>query len=411
MDIIIQKKYFQKKNENENDINKNNEKNLIKKIIINKNKSTSLLYSNFNKSINSVKKSKISSLYLSPINSGNNLDDKKTLFKKLNYLKYKSPTIGNMKLKLRNKNNLESNLKGNNHFISEEINESIEKNIYSLNNKNLNIKSLNNNSNYIELNNILSRDYNEISDTEYRELLNKKEQYLESNLRLEKNINEIKRTKNKKIFKILRIVQENEFNLGNIKNQNNLIEKEIYNLYNVFLLTVEQAKLKNEINHKKLNSKKKYKLTKESVINEETKLFKSINKYNYNKNLEDILIPKKREIKIFEENKNIKKKNRKENRDEQLKLIKEKYKDVNIILNEDNQLNEIEKDRNEDNDKFINKINNEKSNGNIKEPKENNNELNQDLNKDINNEIYKNEIKLNEKNIIHENNYEKEDMI
>ena len=362
------------------------------KIIINKNKSSSLLYSNYNKSANnSINKRKIPS----PVNSDYNLDDKKTLFKKLNYLKFKSPPIG-MKIILRNINNLENNYKGNNFLISEEINESVEANTYNLNNKYMNLNSINNNSNNQELNYILSKDYNEISDSEYRELLNKKEQYLESNLRLEKNINDIKKTKNKKISNILRVVKENENNLENIKKQNSLIEKEINNLYNVFLLTVEQAKLKNEINQKKFN-KKKYKLKTESVKNEENKLFKSSDKIIKRKNLEDIIIPKKREIKIIED-KNIKKKTKKENRDEQLKLIKEKYRDENIILNEDNQTNEFEKDNNEYGDTFINK--NENKENSINE-----------LNNEVNNEIKNDEINLNEKNNIDENNYEKEDIL
>ena len=301
-----------------------------------------------------------------------------------------------MKIILRNINNLENNYKGNNFLISEEINESVGANTYNLNNKYMNLNSINNNSNNQELNYILSKDYNEISDSEYRELLNKKEQYLESNLRLEKNINDIKKTKNKKISNILRVVKENENNLENIKKQNNLIEKEINNLYNVFLLTVEQAKLKNEINQKKFN-KKKYKLKTESVKNEENKLFKSSDKIIKRKNLEDIIIPKKREIKIIED-KNIKKKTKKENRDEQLKLIKEKYRDENIILNEDNQTNEFEKDNNEYGDTFVDK--NENKENSINE-----------LNNEVNNEIKNDEINLNEKNNIDENNYEKEDIL
>ena len=374
---------FPKKKSNDLDIIRYNEKNIMNRIIINKNKSSSLLYSKFNKSVNSVKKNNIPSL----INS-DNLDDKKTLFKKLNYLKFKSPTLGGMKLKLRNINNLENNNKGNNYLISEEINESIETNIYNLNNKHTNINSITNNSNNQEFNNILSRDYSEISDNEYRELLSKKEQYLESNLRLEKNINEIKKTKNKKISNILRVVKENENNLENIKKQNNLIEKEINNLYNVFLLTVEQAKLKKEINQKKMYNKKKYKIKTKSVKNEENKITNISNKISKSHNLEDILIPKKKEIKNAEDI-NIKKKNKQESRDEQLKLIKEKYKDENIILNEDNQINEIEKDNNE----YENKENII------------------DLNNELNNEIKKDDYNLDEKINIGEDNYKKEDII
>ena len=151
------------------------------------------------------------------------------------------------------------------------------------------------------------------------------------------------------------------------------------------------------------------KLKIESVKNEENKLFKSSDKIIKSRNLEDIIIPKKKEIKIIED-KNIKKKNKKESRDEQLKLIKEKYRDENIILNEDNQTNEFEKDNNEYGDTFVDKNENkEKLNENINENKENT--INE-LNNEVNNEIKNDEINLNEKNIIDENNnYEKEDIL
>ena len=345
-----------KKVNTENDINKNNDKIIKNKIIINKNKSSSLLYSNIYKSANGTKRNKIPSLYINSNNSESNLENKKTLFKKLNYLKVKSP---GMKLKLKGIRNIENNHKGNNYFISEEINESAEiindnMNYIETNSKrNINLITNNNqNSNNKELNNILSGDYNEINDAEYRELLSKKEQYLESNLRLEKNIIEIKRTKNKKLLDVLKIIKENANNLENIKIQNNLIEKEISNLYNVFQLTIEQTKLKNEINQKS-NNKKKLKIKKES---DDNKLIKSNDKILKNQNFEDIPIPKKRKLKTIETN-NPKKKKKKENREEQLKMIKEKYRNgTNILNDEDNHIKEIEKD-NEYEEDFINNNN------------------------------------------------------
>ena len=337
-------------NDIENDTFKNNDKILKNKIIINKNKSSSLLYSNFNKNAYNMKKNKKPSL----TNSENNLEHK-TLFKKLNYLKMKTPGNG-MKLKLRNINNLDNDMKSNNYFISEEINESIE-----INNTNSKPKQTINNQ---ELNTILSRDYNQISDADYRELLNKKEQYLESNLRLEKNIVEIKKTKKIKLYNILKVIKENEINLENIKKQNILIEKEINNLVNVFQLTVEQVKLKNEIHHS--NNKKKLKLKIESVKNEENKLVKSIDKISKNQNLEEIIIPKKKQIKSIENNNSNKKKNKIETREEQLKLIREKYKDGNIEINEDND-NQIKEKEND--------YNNEKNNEELNENQDNKNDI------------------------------------
>ena len=381
-----------KKVNTENDINKNNDKIIKNKIIINKNKSSSLLYSNIYKSANGTKRNKIPSLYINSNNSESNLENKKTLFKKLNYLKVKSP---GMKLKLKGIRNIENNHKGNNYFISEEINESAEiindnMNYIETNSKrNINLITNNNqNSNNKELNNILSGDYNEINDAEYRELLSKKEQYLESNLRLEKNIIEIKRTKNKKLLDVLKIIKENANNLENIKIQNNLIEKEISNLYNVFQLTIEQTKLKNEINQKS-NNKKKLKIKKES---DDNKLIKSNDKILKNQNFEDIPIPKKRKLKTIETN-NTKKKKKKENREEQLKMIKEKYRNgTNILNDEDNLIKEIEKD-NEYEEDFINN-NNIRNLSENKENKENNNEI---TNEEINN-IEDEKIKEDENN-------------
>ena len=328
-------------NETENEPIKNNEKNAINKIIINKNKSSSLLYSNFNKSANMIKKNKIPSLCIKSNNSGNNLEHK-TLFKKLDYLKAKSPNNFGMKLKLKNINILDNNNKGNN-YISEEINDSVDLNNnenYIHSNPNQMINSNNNNSDNEELNTILTRDYNQITDAEYRELLNKKEQYLESNMRLEKNIIDIKKTKNKKISNILKIIKENGTNLDNVKKQNILIEKEINNLCNVLKLTMEQVKLQNEINQK---NKRKFKLKTESVKNEENKLNISVEQLPKNKDYDDIQIPQKRKIQSIDVNNNSsKKKKKKETREEKLKMIREKYKNGIEEINEDNQNKEKE---------------------------------------------------------------------
>ena len=375
-----------KKINTENDSHKTNEKIINNKIIINKNKSTSLLYSNFNKS---AKKSQISPLYISSNNSGNDSDTKKTLFKKLKYLKANTPN-GAMKLKLKNISN-KNDYKGNNYFISEEINESVE----ASNDNEYNANYIQSNPNNIkltkELNNILLSDYNEISDAEYRELLSKKEQYLEANLRLEKNITEVKKTKSKKMSHIFSVMKENEKNLENLKLHNNLIEKEINNLCKVFQLTVEQAKLQNELNQK--NGKIKKISKKESVKNEENKLIKSSDKIPQKRNFDDISIPNKKVIKSIEV-KN-KKKNKKETRDEQLKMIKEKYRDENNFLSEnDSHMKEVRKENNKEEyksnrseDELINK-NNDKEEQNLN---------NEKIHDDINNEKINN-MELEEKN-------------
>ena len=345
------------------DITKGGEKIGKKKIIINKNKSTSLLYSNFKRNVNSLKRNKIPSLYINSYNGENNLDHK-TLFKKLNYLKLTTPGTGTG-IKLKKMNNFSSKYNGKSQFISEEINDSTEYNnnincIESNPNPIINLNSINNLNNQ-EMNDILSSDYDEITNSDYRELLNKKEQYLESNLRLEKNIIEIKRTKSNKYANVLKVVYQNAENLENIKKHNSLIEKEIEKLCTVFKLTLEQAKLQNEIAKKNPN-KIKYKLKSESVKNEENKLIKTTDKIPNNINLEEIFLPKKRQIKSIEINKNIKKKIKNETREEKLKKIKEKYKDEYDEINEESQI----KDKENDKEEII-----EKNNENIEENKEN----------------------------------------
>ncbi len=362
----------QKINEAENDDYKINGKNVNSKIIINKNKSSSLLFSNFKNSANIMKRNQIPSIYNKSNNSGN-YTEHKTLFKKLNYLKAKSPNniaYNGMKIKLKNINNKDKNYRSSNNYISEEINDSVE--------MNNNIDYTQPNQNQVdnqELNTILTRDFNEITDAEYRELLNKKEQYLESNMRLEKNIIDIQKTKNKKLSNIVKVIKENGINLENIKKQNNLIEKEINNLCNVFKLTIEQAKLQNEI--KQNNNRKKIKLKKESVKNEneENKLYTSVDNIQKNKNFDDIEIPKKRKIKSIEISNSSSKKKKKKNetREEKLKMIREKYKNGIDEINEDNQIdndnnntsnNDIENKEKKDNDNNENKDNNNNDNEN-----------------------------------------------
>ena len=250
----------QKKEENENNKNSIKNKNTIKSnkiyrngLLANKTKSTSLLYSNYYITLSTARKKKMSQ-YMKTNNSGNDLE-KITLFKKLNYLKLNSP-IHNMKLRLKNISNAENKSKGNNYFISEEINDSIGVNYKS----NIQMSPNNKKISDEDINSILTGDYNQISDADYRELLDKKDQYLDSNMRLDKNIDNLRKTKNKKIAYILKIIKENDNNLQNIKKQNYLIEREINKLNNIYQLTYEQVKLENEVNKKQKNSKKKIKI-------------------------------------------------------------------------------------------------------------------------------------------------------
>ena len=105
--------------------------------------------------------------------SNNNLLDSKSLhkgiFSKFNYLKHK-PHSSSM-----NKNYINNS-------------EEFKINQYNEFDSNSNMEG------------IIQKDFEETTDNEYRELVEKKSQYLETNLRLEKNIQEIKKTKNQKLI-------------------------------------------------------------------------------------------------------------------------------------------------------------------------------------------------------------------
>ena len=323
------------------------------RIKINKNKSSGLILSNLTKGYITSKKEidKIKFYMKNNQNTNGNFNynlEYKTLFRKLNYLKLKSPLGGSMKLKMNNNNN----------YNSEEI---------SLLNNNNNINS------ELLLNNILTKDYNEITNADYRELLVKKDQYLQQNLRLEKNIEEIQKTKNKKYNNVLKVIEENIYNLTHLKNANDLLKKEIQNLINVQKLRFEQAKLESEIQPKRPNIKK-IKLKSENKTEETNKIIE--NDYYKNKLKEkrnnkidyfDEIFKKKNksakaENKAKENNININNKNK--NREEKLKIIKEKYKKGNIddsndydILNKNKDIEKLNEALNENNNTDENNYN------------------------------------------------------
>ena len=337
-------------NKESNDIQSKLFKNRIK---INKNKSSGLILSNLTKGNITSKKEidKIKFYMKNNQNTNGNFNynlEYKTLFRKLNYLKLKSPLGGSMKLKMNNNNN----------YNSEEI---------SLLNNNNNINS------ELLLNNILTKDYNEITNADYRELLVKKDQYLQQNLRLEKNIEEIQKTKNKKYNNVLKVIEENIYNLTHLKNANDLLKKEIQNLINVQKLRFEQAKLESEIQPKRPNIKK-IKLKSENKTEETNKIIE--NDYYKNKLKEkrnnkidyfDEIFKKKNksakaENKTKENNININNKNK--NREEKLKIIKEKYKKGNIddsndydILNKNKDIEKLNEALNENNNTDENNYN------------------------------------------------------
>lgn len=251
----------------------------------------------------------------------------KSLYKKINYLKIKTPLNSNKKIFLTNSENYNRA----NTFVAEKMSNNSEEN-----NNNIKISrniSIDNNE---LLENILSKDYNQISNEDYRELLSKKDQYIKQNLRLENNIDEIKKTKTQKFLKVLRIIEENNFNLQNLKKRNDLIKSELDNLTNIKNLKKEKISLENKINYKKSNLKK-------SEINEEQKKSEIINNNTNNgivnqNNQNDILDDINKTDKKIKKNKSNSKKKKYKSKSKEVKLetIKEEDKDkININDNKE----------------------------------------------------------------------------
>ena len=350
------------------------------RIIINKNKSSSLILSNISKGNNSVKARGDKNIFFTKNGGINNSTgifnynlEYKTLFRKLNYLKFKSPQNGTMKLKLTYNNNLENNSNSNYKMIQEEIYNSdyfAEKNIKSHPN------NIGNKEDFI-LDNILTKDFNQISNEEYRQLLKKKDQYLQQNLRLEKNIEDIQKTKNKKLESVLNEIETNYHTLENLKSRNNILKKEIQNLSNVQMLRLEQAKLESEIQPKKTNIKKIRIKMAQNMSKEKLNII--IENDNYKKRLKEL---KKNKIDYFDEvfKKNKKKKINESNgqskvniekgkdRETKLNIIKEKYKNgayddsKDEINNKNKEIEKINEQADENKENHENIINNNDNN-------------------------------------------------
>ena len=141
--------------------------------------------------------------------------------------------------------NSNNDINKNINIINKENKKIQNKNIYKifsiLNNKNIqNSNQLNKNENLKNENEKLSKltedeeILKDISDTEYRELVNKKQEYLETNLRLEKNIKDFLKTENSKITKVSKSIKEKASQLQVIKEKNELIQNEIKELEVIF---------------------------------------------------------------------------------------------------------------------------------------------------------------------------------
>ena len=185
---------------------------------------------------------------------------------------------------------------------------------------------------------IIQKDYNDTTDADYRQLLDKKTQYLETNSRLEENIKKIQRTINKKYDSINQIVQENSSRLELLKSRNELLQKEINNLKSVYQLTLEQEKIKYELKRQENEIKKDNQKSPVSVD-----ISSATEKAILNELKESNDLPQKNKNKSGYRKEIIEHKIDNETREEKLQKIKQKYKDMN-----EDSIDEIEIDFNEE---------------------------------------------------------------
>jgi glycosyltransferase involved in cell wall biosynthesis len=179
----------------------------------------------------------------------------------------------------------------------------------------------------------LVKDYEETDDVNYRELLSKKTQYIEINSRLEQSIKEMEKTKKIKILSVIKLVEANETKLNDLKLKNRILQKELYNIQNIYNLNTfkENNKKWITINKSKDNHNDTTFQTENNILNELN------NKKMY-----------KNKSQIFEEH-NIKIKKEDLIREEKMGKIKEKYN------SENKQTDEIlENDSNKDDNSFYN---------------------------------------------------------
>ena len=350
------------------EINKNEMKNKnLKKKIINKSPSyDEASNENGSNSNMSFRETNIPYINSSNMNrkSNNNLFESKSsrkgIFSKFNYFKQKPHSSSLNKIKSNN--------------------EEIKINQYKETNEDLNLNP----------DEIIKQDYEETTENEYQQLLEKKSQYLETNVRLERNIGEIKRTKKAKISNVYNTVQQNNKKLEDLKEQNNLLENEIQRLQSLFLLTIDKEKLKMEIKEKNKKNKLdniKNRYNEKQMIKLDSSLATENNILNELKESNDSTIMKN----MINENKKKKKKNKNksgyvdelspeknttETREQRLEKIRKKYlydnpndeicelntneeqtKETNllndnlIIENDINKEEKINEDKNDDEDK------------------------------------------------------------
>ena len=269
----------------------------------------------------------------------------------------------------------------------------------------------------------INNDYENTSDNDYRELLNKKNEYVNMINRLEETIKEVQKTSSRKNKSVFNTVNDNSKKLSSLKQQNSLIKNEIEELEKILLLCQEEVRIKKEIknNENKINKNNHPDVTANIIlndlsnINEDDERKKSIYQINnidlkdsknditleYNESNKKIIFPTdiskvekidEEEIPEFKSNRNL-------SREQRLEEIKVKYLEMDEDENNNHENKEEEKN-NEEKKEIEN--NEEKKNENNEEiKKENNEDIKNENNDDINNE--------NNEDVKIENNEEKKD--
>jgi hypothetical protein len=110
----------------------------------------------------------------------------------------------------------------------------------------------------IEIN---KKNYDEINDFEYKEMLNKKEYCYDVITKLEKSIKESQKMYQRKIKDVNLRVEENGRKLQTKKNENDLLKIEIDNLSKLLAITEEENKIMNENSNKNSKNPNKNKNT------------------------------------------------------------------------------------------------------------------------------------------------------
>ena len=272
----------------------------------------------------------------------------------------------------------------------------------------------------------INNDYENTSDNDYRELLNKKNEYVNMINRLEETIKEVQKTSSRKNKSVFNTVNDNSKKLSSLKQQNSLIKNEIEELEKILLLCQEEVRIKKEIknNENKINKNNHPDVTANIIlndlsnINEDDERKKSIYQINnidlkdsknditleYNESNKKIIFPTdiskvekidEEEIPEFKSNRNL-------SREQRLEEIKVKYLEMDEDENNNHENKEEDKNNEEKKEIENNEEKNNENNENIK--KENNEDIKNENNDDINNENNE-DVKIeNNDNINNENN-------